>query len=221
MIHDLNVIISDGTVRTYIGTCGTSVTQESVALSCAGVGLEVILGKEADNLNGCSTCLGNCLRDILRSLSHTGQEDTCRRRLYRTKLSVSFCKEVVVIDTCCEHCSDLSYAGIRLDGSSENDHVGLHVDLLAVEKISSLYKERSVGLRLNLADLTLDLIYVILLYSSSVELIEVLTGCSYINVEDSDVGIRPVVLDEHSVLSCVHAAYLGTVRLTLLLAVTS
>ena len=96
-----------------------------------------------------------------------------------------------------------------------------YIDLLTVKKISSLNEERSVGLRLNLADLTLDLIYVILLYSSSVELIEVLTGCSYINIEYCDVSIRPVILDEHSVLSCVHAAYLGTVRLTLLLAVTS
>ena len=61
----------------------------------------------------------------------------------------------------------------------------------------------------------------ILLYRSSVELIEVLTGCSYINIEYCDICIRPVILDEHRVLSRVHAADLGAVGLTLLLAVAS
>ena len=221
MIHYLYVIVGDSTVRTYIRTGRASVTQERIALCGAGIGLKLILCKETYYLNSSSAGLGNSLRDILRTLSHTGQEDTCRRRLYGTELSMCFCKEVIIIDTCSEHCSDLTYSGIRFNGSSENDHISLHIDLLAIQEISSLNQERSVGLWLNLTDLTLDVVNVILLHGSSVELIEVLTGSSYINIENCDIGIRPVILDEHRMLSRIHAAYLGAVGLTLLLVVAS
>ena len=214
---NLLILVSDSSVRADIRTCGTSVTEHGIALSRARVSLELILSKETYYLNSSGTCLRYCLGDILGTLSHTGKEDTCRRGLNGTKLCVSFCKEVVVIDTCREHRSDLTNALVRLNSSSQYDHIGLLHDLLVIEKVNTLNEKCTVGLRDNLTDLTLNVVNVILLNSSSVELVEVLTGSSYIDIEDRDICIGPVILDEHCVLSGIHAAYLGAVGLTLLI----
>ena len=213
---DLLILVSDSSVGADVRTCGASVTEHGIALGGAGVGLELILGKESDYLDGSGTRLGYRLGDILGTLSHTGQEDTCRGRLYGTELCVCFGKEIVVIDTCREHRGDLSDTLVRLDGGSENDHIGLLHDLLVVEHVDSLNNDGSVRLRDDLSDLTLYIVNVILLDGSSVELVEVLTGSSYVDIEYRDVRVGPVILDEHRVLGGIHAAYLGAVRLTAL-----
>ena len=214
MVVDESVLIRDSTVGTYVCTARATVTEKLVCLCGAGVSEKLILCKESDNLNCCGTCLRNRLGNILRSLNNTGKEDTCGGGLNGTKLCVSLGKEVVGIDTCGEHGSDLSYVLVGLDSGSKNYHISFLEDLLVVKKVGALNEELAVRLRNNLTNLTLDIIYTVLLNCTAVELVKVLTGGTNVDVEYGYVYIRILIADEHCVLCGVHAADLGAVGLT-------
>ena len=103
---------------------------------------------------------------------------------------MSFCKEVIGINTCCKHSSDLTDIRIRFNGSCKNNHVCFLKNLLVIDQIRSLYKKTSIWLRNYFSYLTFDVIYTVLLYCSSIELIEVLTWCTDINIEYGYICIR-------------------------------
>ena len=79
---------------------------------------------------------------------------------------------------------------------------------------AALYKKASVRLRNNFSYLSFDVVYTVLLYCSSVELIEVLTWGTHINIEDCYICIRIFIADQHCMFCCVHTADLGAVWLS-------
>ena len=96
---------------------------------------------------------------------------------------MGFCEEVVCINTCCKHSSDLTNIRVRFNGCCKNDHICFLKDLFVVDQVRSLYKKASVRLWNNFSYLTFDVVYAVLFYGSSVELIEVFTWSTDINIE--------------------------------------
>ena len=103
---------------------------------------------------------------------------------------MGFCEEVIGIDTCCKHGSNLTYIRIWFNGCCKDDHICFLKDLLIIDQVRSLYKKTSVRLRNDFSYLAFDVVYTVLLYSSSVELIKVLTWGTHINIEDGYICIR-------------------------------
>ena len=124
---------------------------------------------------------------------------------------MGFCEEVVCINTCCKHSSDLTNIRVRFNGCCKNDHICFLKDLFVVDQVRSLYKKASVRLRNDFSYLAFDVVYTVLLYSSSVELIEVLTRGTHINIEDCYICIRIFITDQHCMFCCVHTADLGAI----------
>ena len=127
---------------------------------------------------------------------------------------MSFCKEIVGVNTCSKHGSDLTYIRIRFNGCCKNYHICFLEDLLIIKKIRSLHQKLSIRLRNYFSYLSFDIIHTILLYRSSVELIKVLTWCTNINIEYGNIYIRIFITDQHCMFCCVHTADLGTVWLS-------
>ena len=88
------------------------------------------------------------------------------------------------------------------------------MDLFIINQVRSLYKKASVRLRNDFSYLAFDVVYTVLFYSSSVELIEVLTRGTHINIEDCYICIRIFITDQHCMFCCVHTADLGAVWLS-------
>ncbi|CCY34159.1 unknown [Ruminococcus sp. CAG:60] len=125
-----------------------------------------------------------------------------------------FCEEVVGINTCGKHSCNFSYILVWLNSSCKNYHICFHKDLFVLKKVRSLNHKGSVWLRDHLSNLALDIIYAVILNCSSVELIEVFTWGTDINVKYGYVCIRIFVADQHGMLCCVHTADLGAVALS-------
>ena len=103
---------------------------------------------------------------------------------------MGFCEEVVCINTCCKHSSDLTNIRVRFNGCCKNDHICFLKDLFVVDQVRSLYKKASVRLWNNFSYLAFDVVYAVLFYGSSVELIEVFTWSTDINIEYGYICIR-------------------------------
>ena len=82
-------------------------------------------------------------------------------------------------------------------------------------------QQAAVGLRCNLAHLTLYIVDTVVFHSAAVELIKVLAGGTDINVEHSHIGVGVLIPDEHCVLGGVHAADLGAVGLASVVGATA
>ena len=67
-----------------------------------------------------------------------------------------------------------------------------------------VFQQFSVWLRNHFSYLTFDIIYSILFYGSAVELIEVLTRSTHINIEDSYIDIWIFITDQHRMFCGVH-----------------
>ena len=127
---------------------------------------------------------------------------------------MGFCEEVVCINTCCKHSSDLTNIRVRFNGCCKNDHICFLKDLFVVDQVRSLYKKASVRLWNNFSYLAFDVVYAVLFYGSSVELIEVFTWSTDINIEYGYICIRIFITDQHCMFCCVHTADLGAVWLS-------
>ena len=134
---------------------------------------------------------------------------------------MGFCKEIVGVNTCSKHSSNLTYIRIRFNGCCKNYHICFLEDLLIIKKVRALNKKCSIRLRNYFSYLTFDVVYVILLNCSSVKLIEVFTRCTDINIKYRHIGIRIFITDQHGMLSCVHTADLGTVWLSTVIGATA
>ena len=88
------------------------------------------------------------------------------------------------------------------------------MELLVSDKVRRLYLEL-FALGNDLADHTLDVLDAVFLNSAAIELVEVLAGSSYVDIEDVNFGVGIFVTGEHGVLCGVHAADLGAVFLAL------
>ena len=124
---------------------------------------------------------------------------------------MGFCEEVVCINTCCKHSSDLTNIRVRFNGCCKNDHICFLKDLFVVDQVRSLYKKASVRLWNNFSYLAFDVVYAVLFYGSSVELIEVFTWSTDINIEYGYICIRIFITDQHCMFCCVHTADLGAI----------
>ena len=123
-------------------------------------------------------------------------------------------KEVVGIHTCSQHGSQFSCIFTRLDCRCKDNKVCFHLDLTVVQKVGSLYQKTSVRSLRYFSYLTLDIIYTKLFYCTAVELIEVLTRGTNINVEDMYIDIRIMVTHQHGLFCGVHTADLGAIALS-------
>ena len=90
------------------------------------------------------------------------------------------------------------------------------MELLICKEVRSLNVYLSVRLGSYLADHALDVVDIVLLDSAAIELVEVLTGSTHVDVEYVYLGIRIFFADKHSVLCGIHTAYLRAVGLALL-----
>ena len=120
-------------------------------------------------------------------------------------------KEVVSIHTCSQHGSQFSCIFTRLDCRCKDNKVCFHLDLAVVQKVGSLYQKTSVRSLRYFSYLTLDIIYTKLFYCTAIELVEVLTRSTNINVEDMYIDIRIVVTHQHGLFCGVHTADLGAI----------
>ena len=125
-----------------------------------------------------------------------------------------FCEEVVGIHTCCQHGCQRTSCLIRFNCSCQNDHICLDVQLFVGEQIRSLNHQRTICLRRNLADHTLNIVYAVLFYCTPIEFIVVLARCTNVNIEYINVGIRILFTAQHCVLCRIHTANLRAVFLT-------
>ena len=96
-------LIGNSTIWTHICTLRASIAKKLIRVSGTWIGCQLVLCKKADCLYCCCTSLCYCFRNVLRSLAYTRKENTSCRRLYRTKLCVCFCKEIVGINACGKH----------------------------------------------------------------------------------------------------------------------
>ena len=83
-----------------------------------------------------------------------------------------FCDEVICVDTCSKHCSDISYLGRGLDSCCENNHICFNLELLVFEKVHAVNGKLSIRLGSNLTYLALNVVYAVFLDCSSVEFVE-------------------------------------------------
>ena len=79
-----------------------------MAHSSAGIGLQMVLGKEANNLSCSSARLGNSLRNILGALAHAGKENACSRTFHRTQLRMGLHIKIIIINASSQHGSQLA-----------------------------------------------------------------------------------------------------------------
>ena len=174
---------------------------------------KLILCQKSDCLDCCRAGLGYRLGDILWSLAYTGEKYTCCRRLYRTKLCMGFCQEVVGINAGCQHGGNLSHIRIRFDGRRQDYHIRFFQDLLIIQKICSLDQQFPIWLRNHFSYLPFDIIHSVLFYGSSVKLIKILARRTHINIENGYIHIRIFIPDQHGVLCRIHTADLRAVTL--------
>jgi len=127
---------------------------------------------------------------------------------------VSLGKEVVRIHACGEHRGERTSALVGLDRRGKHDHVGGDLDLLVLDQIGRLNGDRSVGLGIDLADHALYVVDAVFLDRAAVELVEVLSGGTHVNVEHINLGVWVFFTHEHCVLCGVHTADLRAVRLS-------
>ena len=114
----------------------------------AGITGKLILGKKSDHLCSGGSRLRDRLRNILRSLTYSREIDTRRRALDRTKLGMSFGKEIVCIHACGKHRTETSCRFIGFNGSGKHHKIGVYLKLFVGKKIGGLNKKRSVRLRM-------------------------------------------------------------------------
>ena len=134
---------------------------------------------------------------------------------------MGFCQKIIGINAGGQHGCKLSYIRIWFYGSCQDDHVGFFFDLLIVQQVHALHQKLSIRLRDHFSYLSFDVIHTILLYSSSVELIKVLTRCTHINIKYRHIYIRVFITDQHSMLGGVHTTDLGTVALSSVVCTTA
>ena len=94
VVIDLADFISDGAVGANLGAVATAVTQQLVGLGSTGVGGQLILGKQTDDLDSGSACLCDGLGDILGTLADTGQEHTGRGRFHGAQFRMCLSQEM-------------------------------------------------------------------------------------------------------------------------------
>ena len=123
-------------------------------------------------------------------------------------------KEIVGIHTCGQHGSQFSCIFARLDGSCKDNKVCFHFDLTVVKQVGTLYQKTSVRSLGYFSYLAFDVVYIKLFYRTAIELIEVFTRGTNINVEDMYIDIRIMVTHQHSLFCGVHTADLGAVALS-------
>ena len=125
---------------------------------------------------------------------------------------VSLGEEVVGIDAGGQHSRNAAHVRVRLNRRCEDDHIRFHQDLLVVKQVNALHKQLAVRLRHDLTDLTLDVVYAVIFHGATVELIEVLTGGTHVDVNTVTLT-SGFITDQHGVLCRVHAANLGAIAL--------
>ena len=178
----------------------------------AGVAGDIVFNEKAYYLSRSCGSLSDSLGDILRTLAHSREEHARRGRLYGTKLGMSLCEEVVRIHRSGKLCRKRSCGFIGLYRCSENNHIRVDMELLVRDEVRSLNHELAV-VRSDFSYHALDVMYAVLLNRSSVELVKVLSGRSYVYIEYVYVCIGILFSCKHSVLCGIHAAYLRAVRL--------
>ena len=132
-----------------------------------------------------------------------------------------FCQEIIRINTCCKHSRNLTHIWIRFNRSGKNYHICFFQNLLIIQKVYTLYQKLSIWLWKNFSNLTFDIIYTILLYRSSVELIKVLSWCTYIYIKYGYVDIRIFITDQHGMFCSIHTADFRAVALSSVICTTA
>ena len=89
----------------------------------------------------------------------------------------------------------------------QNDEIGRDRDLFVIDQIRALYHQFTVFV-IYFSDHTLDIVHAILFNCTTVELIKVLTRCSYIYIEYINICIRILISCKHFVLCSIHTANL-------------
>ena len=116
-----------------------------------------------------------------------------------------FGEEVVCIHACGKHCCKRSCALIGLDSRCKDYHIGIDMKLLACDKVGRLNLELAVFGNY-LTDHSFDIVYSVFLNGAAVEFVEAFTGCSDVNIEYINVGIRIFFSCQHCVLCGIHTA---------------
>ena len=214
MVIHLFFFICNRTIRADICASGTSITQKLICLSGTRIGHQFVFCQKSNGFDCCRTGLCYCFWNIFWSLTYTGQENTCCRRFYRSEFCMCFCQEVVRIDTCCQHGRNLTHVRIRFNRSGKNYHICFFQNLLIIQKVYPLHQKLSIWLWKNFSHLTFDIIYTILLYRSSVELIKVLSRCTYIYIKYGYIDIRIFITDQHGMFCSIHTADFRAVALS-------
>ena len=93
-------LIGNRTIRTHICTLGASVAKKLVRMCGTWVGGQLVFARRPIAFTAAAPACATVSRNILWSLADTGKENTSCRGLYRTKLCMCFCEEVVGINTC-------------------------------------------------------------------------------------------------------------------------
>ena len=213
MVVDLAGFVGNCAVGAHIGALAAAVAAQLVSLGGAGIGLQLILGKQANDLNCRSAGLCHGFGNVLGALAYAGQEHACCGRFHRAQLGVGLGEEVVGIDGSGEHSGDFARIGVGLDGGGQHYHIRLLENLLIFQQVHAVNQQAAVGLGSNLAHLALHIINAVVLHRATVEFIKVLAGGTDIDVKHGHIGIRIFIPDEHSVLCGVHTADFGAVGL--------
>lgn len=104
---------------------------------------------------------------------------------------------------------------IRLDRRGKDHEVRFDVKLFIRDEVGRL-DHQLISLGRHLADHSLDIVDAVFLNGAAVELVEILTGCTHVDIENVNVGVRVFIPREHRWLRRIHTAYLGAVFLALL-----